>query len=175
MARTKSLSDVIILDIVLQLLLQDGEKAVSFASAAHASGLAAPTLVQRYGSRDAMVKSGVLRGWDRLDAATLVASDDALISAKGGQSFLKMTASCIDIPMLLAVSARDKDLIARATSWRLVVESALKDRLGGGTQGRDAAALMFAAWQGRLLWDIAGGKTFRLGDALRKAADHRAI
>jgi hypothetical protein len=34
---------------------------------------------------------------------------------------------------------------------------------------------MFAAWQGRLLWDTAGGKTFRLGEALRKLADQRTM
>ena len=175
MARQKSIPDTEILSLALQHLLSDGEKSVSFASVAALCGLAAPTLVQRYGSRDAMVKSAIAHGWNRLQAATLTASDDALISAKGAQSLLKEVANSVDIPALVAVGARDKDLTKDAAGWRAQVESALSDRLGGGTKGREAAGLMFAAWQGRLMWDAAGGKSFRLGEALRKLADQRAM
>lgn len=122
-----------------------------------------------------MVKSAVLAGWNRLAATTLAASDDALVSAKGAQAMLKDVAGSIDIPALLAVSHRDKDLNTCASAWRSQLESALCDRLGGGTKGREAGALMFAAWQGRLLWDAAGGKSFRLGEALRRLADQRAM
>lgn len=175
MARRKSISDTHILNLVLQRLLAEGEKAVSFASVSAISGLAAPTLVQRYGTRDAMVKLAISDGWDRLDAATLAASDDAFVSAKGAQALLKEVASSVDIPALAGASTRDKDLNIRATRWRVQVETALSDRLGGGTKGREAGGLMFAAWQGRLLWDAAGGKSFRLGEALRKLSDQRAI
>ena len=173
MARKKLISDTDILSQVLSLLLTDGDKAVSFASVSTICGLAPPTLVQRYGSRDAMVKLAVLAGWDRLDATTLAASDDAFVSAKGAQAMLKDMAASVDISALVAVSLRDKDLNARASTWRSHVEAALGDRLGSGAKGREAGALMFAAWQGRLLWDTAGGKSFRLGEALRRFADQR--
>lgn len=175
MARKKSISDTHVLNLVLQQLLTDGEKSVSFASVSAICGLAAPTLVQRYGTRDAMVKLAILDGWDRLEAATLAASDDAFVSAKGAQTMLKDVGTCVDIPALTSASTRDKDLNLRATRWREQVELALSDRLGGGTKGREAGGLMFAAWQGRLLWDAAGGKSFRLGEALRKLSDHRAM
>lgn len=175
MARSKSIPDVDVLNLVLARLLMEGDKAVSFASVAAISGLAPPTLVQRYGSRDAMVKAAVSAGWDKLDAATLAASDEAFVSAKGAQAMLKDIAASVDIPALLAASHRDNDLISRASKWRSELEAALRDRLGGGTKGREAGALIFAAWQGRLLWDTAGGKSFRLGEVLRRLADQRAI
>ncbi len=175
MARRKLISDTALLSQILAYLLTDGDKAVSFGAISALCGLAPPTLVQRFNSRDAMVKAAVLFGWDQLDAVTLSVSDDAFISAKGAQTLLKDVAASVDIPALLAVSCRDKDLISRALRWRTAMEAALCNRLGGGTKGREAGALMFAAWQGRLLWDAAGGKTFRLGEALRKLADQRAM
>ena len=175
MARRKLILDTEILRLILSRLLADGDKSVSFASVSTICGLAPPTLVQRYGSRDAMVKLAVIAGWDHLDAVTWTASNDAFVSAKGAQALLKDVAASVDIPALMAVSWRDKELNARALAWRTCVESALCDRLGGGTKGREAGALMFAAWQGRLMWDAAGGKTFRLGEALRRLADQRAI
>ena len=171
MARRKLILDAEILPLILSHLLTDGDKSVSFASVSAICGLAPPTLVQRYGSRDAMVKLAVISGWDHLDAVSLTASDDAFVSAKGAQALLKDVAASVDIPALLAVSWRDKDLNTRASAWRAGVESALCDRLGGGTKGREAGGFMFAAWQGRLMWDAAGGKTFRLGEALRRLAD----
>lgn len=175
MARKKLISDIELQTLILAQLLTEGDKAVSFASVSALCGLAPPTLVQRYGSRDAMVKAAILAGWDQLQAVTVAASDDAFVSAKGAQAMLKEVAASINIPALLAESHRDKDLNSRATAWRSQLELALSGCLGGGTKGREAGALMFAAWQGRLMWDTAGGKSFRLGEALRRLADHRAI
>lgn len=171
MARQKSVPDAEVLALILRHLLSAGDKAVSFGAIAAISGLSAPTLVQRFGSRDAMVVSAISAGWDRLAALTTAASDDAFISAKGAQSLLKDIAAAINIPALLAESQRDKNLLIRAAQWRNAVELALSDRLGGGSKGREAGALMFAAWQGRLMWNAAGGKSFRLGEALRRLAD----
>ena len=174
MARSKSISDSDVMAVTLSHLLADGDKAVSFASVSALCGLAPPTLVQRYTTRDRMVKSALSSAWDALDAVTLAASDAAFVSAKGAQAMLKDVAISINIPALLAESHRDKDLNLRATQWRNRLETALSDRLGGGTRGREAGALMFAAWQGRLMWDPAGGKSFRLGETLRRLADQRA-
>jgi len=35
---------------------------------------------------------------------------------------------------------------------------------------REAAAILFAAWQGQSLWQIAGGRAFRIKDALKRLA-----
>lgn len=175
MARNKIIPDADILAIVLQKLLTEGDKAVSFGLIAAASGLAPPTLVQRYGSRDAMIAQALAAGWKSLETLTEASEAEALVSAKGAQGLLKDIGALVDVPALLAASQRDKALTDRAAAWRKTVESALAVRLGGGIKGRDAAALIFAAWQGRMMWDAAGGKTFRLGEALRKLADQRAI
>lgn len=175
MARKKLIPDADILALVLQKLLTEGDKAVSFGLIAATSGLAAPTLVQRYGSRDAMVGQALAASWAALEDLTAATEAEALVSAKGAQGLLKDIGGLVDIPALLAASQRDKTLMDRATAWRKFVESALAVRLGGGVKGRDAGALMFAAWQGRLLWDAAGGKTFRLGEALRRVTDQRAM
>ena len=175
MSRAKSIPDKDVLKLVLSHLLAGGDKAVSFASVSAICGLAPPTLVQRYRTRDLMVKSALTAAWDDLDAITLAASDDAFVSAKGAQAMLKDITASVNTSALLAESYRDKDLNLRATQWRSTVEASLGDRLGGGTRGREAGVLMFAAWQGRLMWDSAGGKSFRLGDALRRLADQRAM
>jgi hypothetical protein len=55
-------------------------------------------------------------------------------------------------------------LLDRAMAWRRRVEAALTQRLGSP----EAAAILFAAWQGRSAWADAGGKGFALKDLIRK-------
>jgi AcrR family transcriptional regulator len=87
MPRTRTIPDATVLATVRQLLADGGEKAVSFATVAAATGLAPPTLAQRYGSRDGMVKAARLAAWDDLCART----DDAInaTATKGPQGLLK--------------------------------------------------------------------------------------
>jgi AcrR family transcriptional regulator len=170
MSRTRLVPDAEIFALILGQLAEGGEKAVTFASVAAVSGLAAPTLVQRYGSRDAMVVSAVADLWDRLDAATEAVEAEALASAKGALGMLKALSDLAGTPEFLAISMRDQGLRARAEAWRMTVETALAKRLGGGAKGHDAGAALFAMWQGRLMWDRAGGKGFKLWDAAKRLA-----
>ena len=171
MARTKSISDDEVLATVRQLLAAGGDKAVTFASVAQAARLAAATLVQRFASREAMLHAALVAAWDALDAATALAEADAPITAKGARGLLKaLAAECpgaVEVAAL-AVGFRDAELRARATGWRARVEAALAARLGEGAEGREAAALLFAAWQGQMLWQGAGGKGFGLKDAVKR-------
>ncbi len=147
-----------------QLLADGGDRAVSFASVAAATGLAPPTLVQRYGSRDGMVRAARDAAWARLEAATTAAIVQT--GAKGPQALFKALGT-VDAADLVA-DARDPDLAQRAAVWRATVESALALRLGSGQKGRETAALLFAAWQGQLLWSRAGQPGFKLKDAVRR-------
>lgn len=165
MARTKTLPDAEIFAHVLQALDEHGAKAVTFGLVSARCGLAPATLAQRFGSVDQMTSAAILSEWARLAAAVTAAESEALVSAKGAQGFLKSVPS--PSPHLLAASLRVKDLSDAATNWRALVESALASRRGGGAKGREAAALIFAAWQGRQMWDGAGGKAFRLADMLK--------
>ncbi len=163
MARPRSISDDTIFAALRHLLATGGEKAVSFGAVARVTGLAAASLVQRYGSRDAMIRAALMAAWDVLAHDTAAA--DA--GADTAQGFLKMlggdAAEATDLG-LLAIDFRDPDLRARAAAWRVQVEAALARRL----RDADAAAMLFAAWQGQLLWQMAGGKGFRLKDAVKR-------
>lgn len=171
MPRVKIIPDADVFTAIRQLLAEGGDKAVSFAAVGRKTGLAAPTLVQRFGSRDAMVQLALMAAWDGLEKATAKAEADAPMNAKGALALLKAVAG--DAPdlvdhALLAVDFRDPALRGRATDWRTRMESALAVRLGGGDKARETAALLFAAWQGQMLWQMAGGKAFRLKDAVRR-------
>lgn len=171
MGRHRTIPDDEIFGAVRRLLVEGGDKAVSFATVARVTGLAAPTLVQRYGSRDGMVQSALLAAWDALEARTTEAAETSQNSSKGAVQFLKLLAgddaTSLDLS-LLAADLRDPTLRNRASGWREMVEAALAARLGGGAKGREAAAILFAAWQGQALWQSAGGRGFKLKDALKR-------
>lgn len=163
MARPRLIPDDAVFGVLRHILETGGEKAVSFGSVARGTGLAAASLVQRYGSLDAMIRAALMAAWDGLEQET--AKADA--QADTVQGFLKSlagdTAQATDLA-LLAMDFRDEALRARAALWRAQVEAAIARRL----RDADAAAMVFAAWQGQLLWQVAGGKGFRLKDAVKR-------
>ena len=167
MPRNKLIPDDDVFAAVRRLLTEGGDKAVAFGSVARTTGLAAPTLAQRFGTRDGMVRAAMMAAWDALDGATEAAEAGAELAPKGALAILKALAGHMG-PELLAADFRDAELRARAAGWRARLEAALALRLGGGKKGREAAALLFAIWQGQSLWDQAGGKGVRLKDALKR-------
>ena len=169
MGRSKTLPDSDVFAALRQLLIQGGDKAVAFSSVAQATGLAAPTLAQRYGTRDAMVQAALLDGWDVLGKATDRAVDEAPPTAKGATQILKaLSAGHLAEIALLASEFRDPALRDPALAWRQSVLAALGSRLGGGSKGQEAAALLFAAWQGQVIWQKAGGSEVKLKDAVKR-------
>ena len=161
MSRTKAIPDTTVFAAIRQMLIADGDRAVSFAAVGRAAKLAAPTLVQRFGSRDAMVRAALLAAWDDLDAAAAT----AIAGDKGPQGLLKALDLSPPDPALLDLTLRDPVLRDRASQWRNRVEAALATRLGGGDKACEGAAILFAAWQGQRLW-LADG--FRLKDAVKR-------
>ena len=169
MGRSKTLPDSDVFAALRQLLIQGGDKAVAFSSVAQATGLAAPTLAQRYGTRDAMVRAALLDGWDVMGKATDRIVDEAPLSAKGATQILKaLSAAHMADIALLASEFRDPVLRDSALAWRQSLLAALGPRLGGGGKGQDAAALVFAVWQGQVLWHKAGGAQIRIKDAVKR-------
>lgn len=163
MARMKRIPDSEVLYSVLQHLLTEGERAATFSAIATATGLSAPALVLRFGSQSQMCQAALRGAWAELTNRATV----ELTSAKDVQNFLKIQSEYVDIPALLTLSLRDETTLAAATLWRNAVETTLAGHYGAGPKGRNAAALVFAAWQGRLAWSEAGGKTFRLAEVIR--------
>lgn len=160
MARRRAISDDRVFAAVQKLLAQGGERAVSFSAVAAATGLAGSTLVQRYGNRLGMIRAARLAAWDRLQAATeaaMVATAD-----KGAAGLLKALGA-VDVSALVA-DLRDPTLRDRALAWRAMLESALALRLGGA-KAAEVAKILFAVWQGQLLWDPQG---LRLKDVIKR-------
>lgn len=168
MARTKLISDRDVFQQVLALLLQNGEKAVTFSTVSAATGLAPTTLVQRFGSCNEMILSAIAQAWAELDGLVEAATLDAAALSKGLPGLLKSLVGPIDPGALLTLSLRDPVLIGRAKAWRYKVEQTIAARLDVSAKAKETAALIFAAWQGRMLWDAGGGKGFRLGDAIKR-------
>lgn len=164
MPRTRTVPDETVFAAVRRLLDQGGDKAVSFATVAATTGLAPPTLVQRYKSRDGMVRAARLAFWDALEDRTAQAIAET--ADKGPQGLLKAIGP-VDVAAI-AADLRHADLAARATGWRAAVEAALALRLGNSPKARESAALLFAAWQGQSLWAAAGEPAFRLKDAVKR-------
>ena len=160
MGRPRSISDDVILDAVLSLLMAGGEGAVSFGTVSKACGLAPPTLVQRYGDRQGMLRAALNRGWARLSEVAEVAAGQE----ENAQGFLKRLGDEPLLPLVVA-SLADAEATARAAAWRADVERVLMAKLGCRPE---AAAMLFAAWQGRMLWEAAGGGGFKLKDAARR-------
>jgi AcrR family transcriptional regulator len=178
MARPRSIPDSEIFVAVRRLLGQHGDRGVSFASVAQASGLSAPSLAQRYGSRSRMIVDALAAGWQDLSATTEQADAAAAPSAKGAAAFLKaIEASSDDLgrDMLVLISGfRDPALQTRAAAWQRAVVTGLAMRLGkGGSPDVDAGESMFAMWQGRLIWSAVSAPGFKMKRVMRRVAAHR--
>ena len=163
MGRPRTIPDADIFAAILRLIAAGGEKAVAFSTVAQATGLAAPSLVQRYGALTQMVHTALVGEWDRLDTATAASIAETAAAAKGPQALLKAL-SPPPSPALLAASLRDVKLRNRASAWRNRVVIALT-----GLQGDDdLASMLFAAWIGQALWEGFGDKSFKLKDLLKR-------
>lgn len=164
MARNRTIPDTQIFSAIQGLLDQGGEKSVSFGTVAQATGLAASSLVQRYGNLPGMLRATRNAAWDALEARTAEAIE--ITAGKGPQGLLKALGG--HHAASLASDLRDPELRARAHSWRVGLEAALAARLGGGSRAAESAALLFAAWQGQALWRRAGTSGFKLKDAVKR-------
>jgi hypothetical protein len=87
-------------------------------------------------------------------------------AGKGPQGLLKAIGP-VSISAI-SLDLRDPVLSARAAAWRSAVEAALAPRIGTGSKARESAALLFAAWQGQLLWSSTGDSGPRLKDAVKR-------
>lgn len=163
MPRTKSIPDAEVLATVRHLLVTQGDKAVSFGTLARATKLAPSTLAQRFGTVSAMRMAALKAGWQDLTDATLANID--LAAGKGPQGLLKaLDPICAQVPDLI-FAAPDAESRMLANDWRKLVENALAERIGQGEKAREAAAILFAAWQGQVLWRAEG---FKIKDAVKR-------
>ncbi|MBL4559333.1 MAG: hypothetical protein JKP98_26825 [Rhodobacteraceae bacterium] len=83
------------------MLGQHGDRGVSFASVAQASGLSAPSLAQRYGSRSRMIVDALAAGWQDLSETTEQADAAAAPSPRGAARFSRRSRQA---PTILAAT-----------------------------------------------------------------------
>jgi AcrR family transcriptional regulator len=164
MPRTRTIPDSRVFAAIEGLKAKGGTKAVSFATVAAVTGLAPPTLVQRYGSIEAMLHAARSAAWDDIGARTAAAM--TLAADKGAAGFLRAIGP-LDVAAI-AADLSDEALSGRAASWRAGVETALAQKIGSGQKARETAAVLFAAWLGQSLWANTGTESFRMKDLVKR-------
>ena len=159
MPRPRTVSEPDLLDGALAVIERVGPEGATFAAVAAEVGLSASTLVQRFGSKPALLKAALVRGWDRLDDRS-AACDAAAPCTPGGAVDLLVAlsgdddgAGLADGLRILREDFRDPDLMRRGERWGRFLAKALGRRLADGSGARpDLGALMAAQWQGTILW-----------------------
>lgn len=163
MSRSRTIPDDHVFAATRALLAEQGT--VTFGAVAAATGLAASTLAQRYGSVAGMSEAALTPVLARQEMILAKAAAEPASARQGAQDLLKALADSdlAEIGVLGAIF-RAPALKQRAEDWRYGVETALAAHLGSA----DAARMVFAAWQGQALWHPAGGKGFRLKDLVKR-------
>ncbi|MCP4563925.1 MAG: TetR/AcrR family transcriptional regulator [Bosea sp.] len=160
MARHKTIPDEHVLDNLLETLLESGPDGLTFARAAKACGLSPATLVQRYGSREALLQAILLRAWDRLDAQTDVADAEEPPTPEGAISLLirlmppeTAERDATNGLLLLREDIRNPVLRARGAAWGRRLAEVLGRRLSKDrTRGERLGWQMASLWQGAHTW-----------------------
>lgn len=160
MPRRKTLSDDHLLDRALAVMRRAGPDGVTFASVASETGLSPATLVQRFGTKNALLHAALVRAWDLLDDRTRTAIGDAPDDPAGAIAILVVLsgdlsgeADYAEGLLVLREDMRDAELRRRGVRWGEVLAEAVGARLADGFGPRlDLGRLMIAQWQGITLW-----------------------
>lgn len=160
MPRPKTLPDMAVLEAALELMHERGPEAVTFATLARACGLSSSTLVQRFKSKAQLIRSTLLRAWDRLDEKTATLA--ATVPKTPGGAIELLTALSRDYGgiesyaqglLVLREDLRDPALRARGAAWRAALSRVLEDCFAKTPHAPQGIGLLMASqWQGSLLW-----------------------
>jgi AcrR family transcriptional regulator len=159
MGRAKKVSDVELLDRLLAAIRAVGP-GLSFAHAAKVAELAPATLVQRFGTREAMVESTLLHAWQQLEEATRRADAQASPDPAGAVDLLlRLThagsgdADLSEGLLLLREDFRNPVLRERGARWGEQLAAALGRRLAQDPARAAILGWQLAnVWQGALIW-----------------------
>ena len=137
MPRPRTVSDDDILDRAVTLVSASGPQALTFGALGKLVGLAPATLVQRHGTREALLRATLLRMWDRLDEATRRSDELRPLSVDGAVALLVGLSGQYESPdddgsqglLLLREDFRDPVLRARGVEWGDALARALGRRI----------------------------------------------
>lgn len=183
MPRTKTIPDVVLLEAALGIVHRTGPAALSFATLADTVGLASSTIVQRFGSKAALLRAALLHAWDRLDADTAAAAASASPDPAGVVDMLVALSGSYeahdfaDQLMVLREDLRDPVLRARGEAWIASLCEHIERHLAdtpADADGADGAEglgeLIVTHWQGTLtVWGFT--RPGPLPDAVRRSLD----
>lgn len=160
MSRPRKISDEDVVEAVAGLIAREGPSALTFASAAAATGLSPATLVQRYGNREALLRAALLWMWDQLDAETTGGDAAHPVDPEGAVALLVRLSAGYGAGdeatqglLLLREDFRDPVLRARGVAWNKALTAALGRRLSCDPHEQARLGrLMASQWQGAVLW-----------------------
>lgn len=162
MPRHRTVSDEDLLSAAFHIVQLSGPAALSFGSLASEIGLAASTIVQRFGSKAALLRAALALAWDRLDDATASATSAAAVDSSGVVDLLVALSGQYDAHdfadqlLVLREDLRDPVLRARGEAWIGDLVRAIEVRLASVPGGADGLGqLIVAHWQGTLtVWSF---------------------
>lgn len=160
MGRSKTVSDVALLDLLLPVLRNGGPARLTFAKASNAAGLSAASLVQRFGTREAMIVAVLSHAWDSLIAKTATLDAELPSTPQGAIELLlqllpgdEADYAVDDGLMLLREDLRNTVLRARGAAWGKSLATALGRRLADEhSEAQRLGWQMASIWQGALIW-----------------------
>jgi AcrR family transcriptional regulator len=173
MPRKRTISDQDLLDAALVVVRAAGPEALTFAAAASASGLAASTLVQRFGTKAGLLRGALLRAWDLLDEQTAAAAGAAGPGPGGVVDMLVGLSGSYDAHdfadqlRVLREDLRDPVLRGRGPRWLAMLGQEVQRRLEPAAPD-GIGELVVAHWQGTLtIWGFT--RATPLSEAVRSA------
>lgn len=160
MPRQRSIPDEIIVETALALMSHLGPEALTLAEVCGIVGLSPATLLQRFGSKDALKRAALEHAWNQLDAATARADAEQPVTPEGAIAVIAALWPSADATpdfagglLLLREDLRDPILRARGVAWLDTLALALGRRLTAEPERQPGLGrLMVSQWQGAQIW-----------------------
>jgi len=160
MARQRTIPDETIVAEALALIAARGPEALTLAEVGGLVGLSAATLLQRFGSKEALKRAALEHAWDQLGEATLKADEEQPETFEGAIAILTALSPSAEAEpdfagglLLLREDLSDPVLTARGVAWLEVLALALGRRITKEPgQRRRLGRLMVNQWQGMQIW-----------------------
>jgi len=158
--RPRRIDDSAILDAALAVAQRRGPGQVTFAAVSAEVGLSPATLVQRFGSKEALLRAALERAWDLLDAATAREDERQPLTPEGAVQVVTALLPAGEADddyaeglLLLYEDMRDPILQRRGARWRVAMTRALGRRLSAEPERQEVLGrLMASQWQGAQIW-----------------------
>ncbi len=160
MARTRTIADEVILDAALGLMSRGGPASLTLGAVGKLVDLSAATLLQRFGSKEALMRAALERSWDALREATATADAEQPETLEGAIAVIAALWPSTDREpdfagglLLLREDLRDPVLRARGIAWLEMLALALGRRITRQPAlRRKLGRLMVNQWQGTQIW-----------------------